>query len=308
MKAVLNKFQTSGAKSHSLINYIIMSDISPNKDSKVGGTMDNIKTSDVIISKPNLQLPNSGIKTSGQPKDLKQSKEEQQRSVQPEMKKSKGQEDENGDGDAKQNKSQEPKQVQKEAKQDKGEDVKPVTKTGNKDGGDQKKVPGKGEAKLRNLLKDPRVLQDVENLFEDLKGSKTDDFVDSSTILFLFNMLEISKTEPEYYWYIYTQVKDADKLSKTQFIELFMNPPEYKPNDIEDIRNLFQIFDVKDKGSFSKADFIEFFKFSPIYQSNPELVEDNLEKCFVNIQKIFGNREITPVEFFQIINQNKTQN
>ena len=44
-----------------------------------------------------------------------------------------------------------------------------------------------------------------------------------------------------------------------------MNPPEYKPKDIEDIKNLFNIFDVKRKGSISKKDFIEFFKFSPIY-------------------------------------------
>ena len=160
------------------------------------------------------------------------------------------------------------------------------------------------ESKYRNLLKDPKVLQDVESLFDDLKGAKADDFVDASTILFLFNVLEISKTEPEYYWYIYTQVKDMDKLSKNQFIELFMNPPEYKPSDIEDVKNLFQIFDVKEKGSFNKHDFIEFFKFSPIYQSNPQLVEDNIDKCFANIQKIFGKKEIGPTEFYQIIQQN----
>lgn len=59
-----------------------------------------------------------------------------------------------------------------------------------------------------------------------------------------------------------------------------MNPSEYYPKDIEDIKNLFNIFDIKGKGSFSKRDFIEFFKYSPIYQSNPELVESNLAKCF----------------------------
>lgn len=267
-----------------------MSNIEHNKDAKQQGTFDNIKTSDVIISKPNpdpQQIKDSKIKTSNLPKELKISKDQESKPVTKELK---------------QSKDQEP--VTKKLKHSKEQEPKPTTK----ETGKSQKVPGKGEAKLRNLLKDPRVLQDVENLFEDLKGSKGDDSVDSSTILFLFNMLEISKTEPEYYWYIYTQVKDTDKLSKTQFIELFMNPPEYKPNDIEDIRNLFQIFDVKDKGSFSKNEFIEFFKFSPIYQSNPELVEDNLEKCFMNIQKIFGNREITPVEFFQIINQNKSGN
>lgn len=167
-----------------------------------------------------------------------------------------------------------------------------------------KRIKKHGE-KIRNLLKDPKVLQDIEQLFEDLKGSKEDDFVDSSTILFLMNMLEISKNEPEYFWYIYTQVKDIEKLSKAQFVELFMNPPEYQPKDIEDIKNLFSIFDGKGKGAFGKEDFVEFFKFSPIYQSDPELVESNLERCFKNLEKVFGNKEISPVEFYQIMHHLK---
>jgi len=275
-----------------------MSDVNKKEGSKVN-VDDTINSSDVIVSKPNKEsqlnkeskVNGSKIKNSEQPKD------QESKSTTSEKKQLKTPDTNKSNNDLKASKDEKAKSNHKEVKED--------GKVEKNDGGNQRKAPGKGESKMRNFLKDPRVLQDVENLFEDLKGSKSDDFVDSSTILFLLNMLEISKTEPEYYWYIYTQVKDMDRLSKVQFIELFMNPPEYKPNDIEDIRNLFQIFDVKDKGGFGKVDFIEFFKFSPIYQSNPELVEDNLEKCFTNIQKIFGNRKITPVEFFQIINQNK---
>lgn len=80
-----------------------------------------------------------------------------------------------------------------------------------------------------------------------------------------------------------------------------MNPPEYYPKDIEDIKNLFNIFDIKNKGSFNKDDFMTFFKYSPIYQSSPELVESNLKKCFENLEKIFGSKEISPVEFYQIM-------
>ena len=299
-----------------------MSDQDQKKDSKAPGTMENIKSSDVIVSKPNNESQtnknskvnkeskvkkettpsDSKVKSNTPSKDIKQSKDQSSKSFVKDPKKSKELPSKTSIKDTKEVKPQDHKEESKVLNNSKAQEVKHLPK----ENANPKKTQGKGEAKLRNLLKDPRVLQDVENLFEDLKGSKSDDFVDSSTILFLFNMLEVSKTEPEYYWYIYTQIKDVDKLSKTQFIELFMNPPEYKPNDVEDIRNLFQIFDVKEKGSFSKNDFIEFFKFSPIYQSNPELVEDNLEKCFDNIQKIFGNREITPVEFYQIINQNKT--
>ena len=169
----------------------------------------------------------------------------------------------------------------------------------------QKVAPSKNETKYRNLLKDPKIFQDVENLFEDLKGCKTDDTVDSSAILFLLNMLEISKTEPEYFWYIYTQLKGVEKLNKVQFTELFMNPPDYEPEDIEDVKNLFQIFDIKGKGSFSKADFMELFKFGPMYSADPQLFEENIEKCFENLQKLYGNKEVTPLEFFKIMNLTK---
>lgn len=78
-------------------------------------------------------------------------------------------------------------------------------------------------------------------------------------------MFEVGKKEPEYFWFIYTQLKDKEKLTRTEFETLFMNPPEYYPKDIEDIKNLFNIFDIKNKGGFTKSDFIHLFQHSPIY-------------------------------------------
>lgn len=163
----------------------------------------------------------------------------------------------------------------------------------------------KVEAKYRNLLKDPKIHADVDNLFEDLKGCKTDDAVDSSTVLFLLNMLDISKNEPEYFWYVYSQLKGKEKLTKAEFVELFLNPPDYEPEDIEDIKNLFQIFDIKGKGSFSKADFMELFRLGPMYNADPQIFEENIDKCFENLQKLYGNKEITPLEFFKIMSMAK---
>lgn len=54
-----------------------------------------------------------------------------------------------------------------------------------------------------DIMTDPKVLKEIEEMFDDLKGSKEDDYVDSSTVLFLLNMFEISKTDPEYFWFIY---------------------------------------------------------------------------------------------------------
>ena len=169
----------------------------------------------------------------------------------------------------------------------------------------QRVAPTKNETKYRNLLKDPKIFQDIENLFEDLKGTKTDETVDASTVLFLLNMLEVSKSEPEYFGYVNSQLKGVEKLSKTQFMDLMLNPPDYEPEDIEDVKNLFQIFDIKGKGSFSKADFLELFKFGPMYNTDPQLFESNIDKCFENIQKLYGNKEITPLEFFKIMNLTK---
>lgn len=55
----------------------------------------------------------------------------------------------------------------------------------------------------KDIMTDPKVLKEIEEMFDDLKGSKEDDYVDSSTVLFLLNMFEVSKTDPEYFWFIY---------------------------------------------------------------------------------------------------------
>ena len=76
---------------------------------------------------------------------------------------------------------------------------------------DGKKVSSKNiNLKSKNISKgpmdimtDPKVLKEIEEMFDDLKGSKEDDYVDSSTLLFLLNMFEVSKTDPEYFWFIY---------------------------------------------------------------------------------------------------------
>ena len=165
--------------------------------------------------------------------------------------------------------------------------------------------PPKSEMKYRNLLKDPKIQTDIDNLFEDLKGCKSDQTVDSSTVLFLLNMLDISKNEPEYFWFVYSQLKNKEKLTKPEFMELFLNPPDYEPEDVEDIKNLFQVFDTKGKGSFSKNDFLELFRLGPMYNADPQIFEENIEKCFENLQRLYGNKEITPLEFFKIMSLTK---
>ena len=101
------------------------------------------------------------------------------------------------------------------------------------------------------------------------------------------------------------QLKNKEKLTKPEFMELFLNPPDYEPEDVEDIKNLFQVFDTKGKGSFSKNDFMELFRLGPMYNADPQIFEENIDKCFENLQRLYGNKEITPLEFFKIMSLTK---
>ena len=152
---------------------------------------------------------------------------------------------------------------------------------------------------------DNRVKNDIEKLFEDLKGGELDESIDSSTVIFLFSFLNMPEKEPEFFWYIYSTLKNKEKLTKQEFVDLFMNPPKFEVEDPEDMKNLFKIFDSKGKGSFNNRDFLELFEYSPVYIANPSLVEDNINKSFEGLSKLYGNREVTPVEFFHLLTQIK---
>lgn len=166
----------------------------------------------------------------------------------------------------------------------------------------QRKKKG-DQKKIKNLLLDGRIRTDLEKLFDDLRGGNHDQHIDSSTVLFLLSFLNMVELEPEFFWYVYSTLQRKEKLNKEEFVALFMKPPKFKVEDPEDMKHLFQIFDAKGKGSFGAQDFLELFEYSPVYQANPTLVEDNVQKSFDGLAKLYGNREITPVEFFHILTQ-----
>ena len=62
------------------------------------------------------------------------------------------------------------------------------------------------------------------------------------------------------------------------------------------------MFDLSRKGSFSKEDFLKIFRHSPMYERNPSQASQNLDKCFNYLKEVYGNTEITPKEFADIIN------
>lgn len=63
------------------------------------------------------------------------------------------------------------------------------------------------------------------------------------------------------------------------------------------------MFDLSRKGSFSKEDFLKIFSHSQlIEQDKSGTVRKNLDQCFQYLQQVYGNTEITPKEFADIIN------
>ena len=53
---------------------------------------------------------------------------------------------------------------------------------------------------------------------------------------------------------------------------------------------------------------MEFLKYSPTYEQNRDEVEENLDKCFEYMKTVYGNNEITPREFFDIMKYSSSSN
>lgn len=65
---------------------------------------------------------------------------------------------------------------------------------------------------------------------------------------------------------------------------------------------MFCLFDINKKGSFSKEEFMQIFRHSPMYLKDPNQAQENINKCFAYIKEIYGNTEITPREFYDLVN------
>lgn len=63
------------------------------------------------------------------------------------------------------------------------------------------------------------------------------------------------------------------------------------------------MFDEDHKGSFSKEQFLDLMKYSPLYTKNPAEFKNNLDMCFEYLENLYGEKDITPTEFFQVLNQ-----
>lgn len=44
------------------------------------------------------------------------------------------------------------------------------------------------------------------------------------------------------------------------------------------------------------------FKNSPMFQRDPKTAQANLDKCFAYLKDLYGNTEITPREFYDLVN------
>jgi len=62
------------------------------------------------------------------------------------------------------------------------------------------------------------------------------------------------------------------------------------------------MFDFKKKGSFSKDEFLAIFKHSPMYLKDPKAAQALVDKCFSYLKELYGNSEITPREFYDLVN------
>lgn len=94
-------------------------------------------------------------------------------------------------------------------------------------------------------------------------------------------------------------------MNKERFKGLFLDP-QINTADLksEELTQIFSVFDSHKKGSFSAEDFLKFYRETTEYihmtQEQKQQVEQRIRKDFEIISP--EHKEITPIEFFKIIN------
>jgi Ca2+-binding EF-hand superfamily protein len=73
------------------------------------------------------------------------------------------------------------------------------------------------------------------------------------------------------------------------------------------VKQLFKIFDRDMKGSISKEDLLHFLKFHKDFDTNQEAIIKTLDKCFATLKDLYGNVEITPIEFYKILDESNSK-
>ncbi|KRX10991.1 hypothetical protein PPERSA_12319 [Pseudocohnilembus persalinus] len=159
---------------------------------------------------------------------------------------------------------------------------------------------------------DPMVNLFDANIETKKDGQGTDDIeeVDKSTIMSLLMYMDLHKTQTEFFAYIKRTLENSNSkdqketLTKEQFVNLFLEPNVKFDNlKNDEMASIFRIFDTKEKGSFSAEDFLHYYKLSPEFMSLSKQEQEELEtKIIQDFEVVANNKEITPIEFFKIIN------
>lgn len=153
---------------------------------------------------------------------------------------------------------------------------------------------------------------DLEKLFNLLKvpGSEKDE-IEHSTLMALLLYSDVDKNEPEYFFNLKRTIETLEKkqqnaqtISKQDFVRIFMEPEiSYQNLKIDEMSSIFKIFDKEKKGSFSAEDFLYFFRQAPEFKEKSfkeqEVLEGRIRRDFDEISEA---REITPIEFYKIVN------
>ncbi|KAL4491907.1 hypothetical protein ABPG72_006162 [Tetrahymena utriculariae] len=155
---------------------------------------------------------------------------------------------------------------------------------------------------------------DLKKLFQLLKSEKpsgggNNDEIEKSTLMALMLYLDLQKNEPEFFDYVKDKLNSNTPINEKTFIDILLKPEiSFQNLQTEKMASYFKIFDTEKKGSFSYEDFMKLYKESPEYKNMEPSQRSDVEKQILEsfeIMKKDNRQEITPIEFYNIINFNQ---
>ncbi|KAL4444394.1 hypothetical protein ABPG74_016687 [Tetrahymena malaccensis] len=168
---------------------------------------------------------------------------------------------------------------------------------------------------MNNIDKEEESLRDdLKKLFQLLKSEKpqggaNNDEIEKSTLMALMLYLDLQKNEPEFFDYVKDKLNSNTPINEKTFIDILLKPEiSFQNLQTEKMASYFKIFDTEKKGSFSYGDFIKLYEESPEFKAmeknQQEEVRKQIQESF-DIMKKDNRQEITPIEFYNIINFNQ---
>lgn len=137
--------------------------------------------------------------------------------------------------------------------------------------------------------------EEAGRLFDDLECAEG---IAAEAVLVLLEERGFAQSDPAYFIHVQSRLKEKKQVSREEFVCAMLSPPDYGPDEIPELKTLFQILDPTGHGTVSAEEFTRLITENPLLTVSAGF-GDAAEQCFQRLAALYGNHELTLIEFLQ---------